>query len=192
MGLLTVPKCRSFPSVARSSVHCMDSLVIHEFLIIVHGLRPWKTSLSSVHGQWPWTTSLSSMGDFVVHEPYSRPRTFLSLLGVVLDPVCFLRPGRSLWTNRRWTNFSLSHQLPLCSKGHPGYWRNLKLIYMGLPLWATCRKIIGWPSVLISFSKGNATCRFLNGVHRFTDTVLHMPRDAKLLVGLSRRSRFPK
>ena len=76
MDLLIVPKCRSFPSVARSFVHCMDGLVIHGFF----NHRPWTTSLSSVHGQRPWTTSLSSMGDFVVHEPYSRPRTFLSLL----------------------------------------------------------------------------------------------------------------
>ena len=68
MGLLTVPKCRSFSSVACSSVHCMDGSVIHGFLIIGHGQRPW-------------TTSLSSMGDFVIHEPYSRPRTSLSLLG---------------------------------------------------------------------------------------------------------------
>ena len=68
MCLLTVPKCRSFPSIARSSIHCMDGSVIHGFLIIVHGQRPW-------------TTSLSSMGDFIVHEPYSRPRTSLSLLG---------------------------------------------------------------------------------------------------------------
>ena len=85
MGLLTVPKCRSFPSVARSSVHCMDGSVIHGFLIIVHGLRSWTTSLSSVHGQRSWTTSLSSMGDFVVHGPYSRSRTFLSLLGWFLN-----------------------------------------------------------------------------------------------------------
>ena len=56
-----------FSSVARLSIHCMDGSVIHGFLIIVHGQRPW-------------TTLLSSMGDFVVHEPYSRPRTFLSLL----------------------------------------------------------------------------------------------------------------
>ena len=68
MGLLTVPKCRSFPSVACSSVHCMDGSVIHGFLIIVHG-------------QHPWTTSLSSMGDFVVHEQYSGLRTSLDLLG---------------------------------------------------------------------------------------------------------------
>ena len=68
MGFLTIPKYRSFPSVARSSVHCMDDSVIHGFLIIVHGQRPW-------------TTSLLSMGDFVAHEPYSCPRTSLSLLG---------------------------------------------------------------------------------------------------------------
>ena len=68
MGLLTAPTCRSFLSVAYSSIHCMDGSVIHGFLIIVHEQRPW-------------TTSLSSMGDFVVHEPYSRSRTFLSLLG---------------------------------------------------------------------------------------------------------------
>ena len=46
----------------------MDGSVIHGFLIIVHGQRLW-------------TTLLSSMGDFVIHEPYSRPRTSLSLLG---------------------------------------------------------------------------------------------------------------
>ena len=68
MGLLTVPTCRSFLSVARSFVHCMDGWVIHGFLIIIHG-------------QCPWTTSLSSMGDSVIHEPYSCSRTFLSLLG---------------------------------------------------------------------------------------------------------------
>ena len=40
--------------------------------------------------------------------------------------------GWSLWTNWRWTNFLLSYQLPLRSKGRPGYRRNLKFIYMGL------------------------------------------------------------
>ena len=80
MGLLTVPKCRSFASVACSSIHCMDGSVIHGFLIIVHGQRPWTTSLSSIHGQRPRTTSLSSMGDFVGYKPYSCSRTFLSLL----------------------------------------------------------------------------------------------------------------
>ena len=94
---------------------------------------------------------------------------------MVPDPVWSLGHGQSLWTNWRWTNFSLSHQLPLCSKGHLGYWHNLKFIYMGLPLWATCRKIVGWPSVLISSSKGNATCQFLSGVHHFVDIVYRKP-----------------
>ena len=51
---------------------------------------------------------------------------------MVLDPIRSLGHGRSLWTNWRWTNFSLSYQLPLHSKGRPRYPRNLKLIYMGL------------------------------------------------------------
>ena len=51
---------------------------------------------------------------------------------MVLDPIRSLGHGRSLWTNWRWTNFSLSYQLPLRSKGRPGYRHNLKLIYMGL------------------------------------------------------------
>ena len=58
LGLLTVPTCRSFLSVARLSVHCMDGWVIHEYLIIVHGhliiIRPWTTSMDDliiVHGR---------------------------------------------------------------------------------------------------------------------------------------------
>ena len=51
---------------------------------------------------------------------------------MVPNLVCSFGHGRSLWTNKRWTNFSLSYQLPLRSKGRLGYWRNLKLIYMGL------------------------------------------------------------
>ena len=51
---------------------------------------------------------------------------------MVPDPVWSLGHGRSLWTNWRWTNFSLSYQLPFRSKGRPGYRCNLKLIYMGL------------------------------------------------------------
>ena len=53
MGLLTIPKCRSFPSVARSSVHCMDGSVIHGFLIIVHGRCPWTMIRN------PWMTEPS-------------------------------------------------------------------------------------------------------------------------------------
>ena len=112
---------------------------------------------------------------------------------MVPEPICSLGHGRSLWTNWRWTNFSLSYQLPLslCSKGRSGYWRNLKPIYRGLPLWAMCRKIIGWLSALISSSKGNATCQLLSGVRRFTDTVYRDPLVAKLLVGLLCRLHFP-
>ena len=39
MGLVTVPSVESLLSVVRSSVHCMDDLVVHGHLIIVHG-RP--------------------------------------------------------------------------------------------------------------------------------------------------------
>ena len=72
MGLLTAPKYRSFPSVARSSVHCMDGSVIHGFFIIVHGQRLWMTSLSSVHGRphyHPWETS-SFMNHILVQEHF--------------------------------------------------------------------------------------------------------------------------
>ena len=51
---------------------------------------------------------------------------------MIPDLICSLGHGQSLWANWRWTNFSLSYQLPLHSKGRPGYWRNLKLIYMCL------------------------------------------------------------
>ena len=51
---------------------------------------------------------------------------------MVPDPIRSLGHGRSLWTNWRWTNFSLFYQLPFRSKGRPGYRCNLKLIYMGL------------------------------------------------------------
>ena len=81
MGLLTTPTCRSFLSVARSFVHCMDGSVIHGFFIIVHEQRPWMTSLSSIHGQRPRTTLLSSKGDLVSDKSYSHLITFLSLLG---------------------------------------------------------------------------------------------------------------
>ena len=90
MGLLTAPTCRIYLSVARSSIHCMDGSIIHGFFIIIHGQRPWTTSLSSIHGQRPQTTSLSSMGDFVDYKPYSCSRTFLSLLGWFLIPSTLL------------------------------------------------------------------------------------------------------
>ena len=51
---------------------------------------------------------------------------------MIPDLICSLGHGQSLWANWRWTNFSLSYQLPLRSKGRLGYWRNLRLIYMDL------------------------------------------------------------
>ena len=90
MGLLTAPTCRIFLSVACSSVHYMDGSIIHGFLIIVHGQRPWTTSLSSIHGHRPRTTSLSSVGDFIDYKPYSRSRTFPNFLGWFLIPSTLL------------------------------------------------------------------------------------------------------
>ena len=90
MGLLTAPTCRIFLSVARSSVHYMDSSIIHGFLIIVHGRYLWTASLSSIHGQRPRTTLLSSKGDLVSYKPHSRSRTSLSLLGWFLIPSALL------------------------------------------------------------------------------------------------------
>ena len=59
----------------------MDGWIIQGFFTIVHGQRPWTTSLSSIHGQRPWTTLLSSKGDLVSYSSHSRSVTFRSLLG---------------------------------------------------------------------------------------------------------------
>ena len=63
----------------------MDGSIIHEFFIIVHGQLSMDDN-EVVHGQRPRTTSLSSMGDFVDYKPYSRSKTFLSLLRWFLIP----------------------------------------------------------------------------------------------------------
>ena len=76
-GLLTVPTCRIFLSVARSFVHCMDGWIIHGFLITIHGQLHYRPSMDNVHGRpyhRPWETSS-------VYKPYSSSRKFLSLLG---------------------------------------------------------------------------------------------------------------
>ena len=52
--------------------------------------RPRTTSMDDLIIVRPWMTSLSSMGDFVVHESYSRSRTILSLLGWFLSPSALL------------------------------------------------------------------------------------------------------
>ena len=80
MGLLTAPTCWIFLSVAH--IHPLyGRLNPPWFFDIVHGQRPWTTSLSSIHGQRPWTTLLSSKGDLVSYKSYSHSITFLSLLG---------------------------------------------------------------------------------------------------------------
>ena len=147
----------------------MDGWIIHGFLIIVHGQRLWTTSLSSIHGQLPWKIILSSKGDMVSYKSYSRSNNISQSPWVVPDPICSPKHGRSLWTNWRWTNFSPSYQLPLRSKGRPGYWCNLKLIYMGLNEPRVAKSLVDFLSS--SRLPKNATRQFLSGVPRFTDTV---------------------
>ena len=131
MDLSTTPTCRIFLSVARSSVHCMNDWIVHF----------WSSSMDNIHGRLHYSPSI----DNVHGRPYYHPRktssiiyhilvqeTFLVSLVMILDLVRSLGHGRSFWTNWRWTNFSVSYQLPLRSKGRPGYRRNLKLIYTGL------------------------------------------------------------
>ena len=86
---------------------------------------------SSIPRHRPWTTS---MNDFtVVYRQLPRTTLLSSKENLANDSwQSTLGNGRSLWTNWRCTNFSLSYQLPLRSKGRPGYRRNLELIHMGL------------------------------------------------------------
>ena len=65
--------------------------------------------------------------------------------------------GRSLWTNWRWTNFSLSYQLPLRLKGHPGYWRNLELIHMGFCEPRVTKSLVDFLCPLVSPRKCHAS-----------------------------------
>ena len=77
-------------------------------------------SMDNVHGQLHYSPSI----DNVHGRPYYRPsktssivyhilvqETFLVSLVMIPDLVRSLGPGWSLWTNWRWTSFSLSHQL---------------------------------------------------------------------------------
>ena len=102
----TAPTCQIFPSVACSFVRCMDDGIVHSLSM---------DDFTVVYRQLPRTTLLSSKEDLANDS-------WQSTLG----------NGRSLWTNWRCTNFLLSYQLPLRSKGRPGYRRNLDLIHMGL------------------------------------------------------------
>ena len=70
--------------------------------------------------------------------------------------------GQSLWTNWRWTNFLVSYQLPLRSKGRPWYRCNLKLIHTGL-----CEPRVVNTVASIAFSNSFTTCHSLDGRCRF-------------------------
>ena len=91
------------------------------------------------------------MGDFFVHERYYHPWTSFLVLGWFLILLVLLALDDPYGWIGEWTNFSLSHQLPLCSKGRLGH-----------------------------------CCDF------YKISLFRTPRVAKLLVGQSCRSRFPK
>ena len=115
------PKCSTF-------VRSLYGWLNRPLLIIVHGRLHYSPSIDNVHGRPYYRPSKTS--SIVYHILVQE--TFLVFLVMILDLVRSLGHGRSLWTNCRWTNFSISYQLPLRSKGRPGYRRNLKLIHMGL------------------------------------------------------------
>ena len=143
----------------------MAGWVMQGLLIIVHG---------NVYGRLQCRPSI----DHVLGRPYHRLRetcwlqltvsisvTSRGLLRWLPGLIWSLGCGRSLWTNQRWSNFPLSHQLPLRSRGRPGYWHNLELIHSGL--WSTCRNAIGWLFVSSRLSQGSDTRQFLSGGCRF-------------------------
>ena len=118
-----------------------------------------------VYRQRPQTTLLSSKEDLVNCMLYLCSRNFS--LVMIPDLVRSHGHGRSLWTNWRWTNFSVSYQLPLRSKGRPGYRCNLKLIHMGL-----CEPRFINTVASIAFSNSFTTCHPLDGRCRFVVPIL--------------------
>ena len=70
--------------------------------------------------------------------------------------------------NRVGLIFLLPYQLPLCSRGRPGYYCDFKKIslFVSYMLYT-----IGWLVVSIPFPKGIATCQFFSGECRFVDPV---------------------
>ena len=175
-----------FPSVAHSSIYCVDGWIIQGFLIIVHGQRPWTTSLSSIHGQRPWTTLLSSKGDLVSYNSHSRSVTFPSLLGWFLIQFALL----DMDDPYGWIGDELIFRYPIScpfrSKGRPGYWHNLELIVSQVSQthWLTfCAhlvfpkevprihfwvvRVISHTVASIAFSDNIATCHSLSGWRRF-------------------------
>ena len=138
----------------------------------------WSSSMGNVHARLHYHPSMdNTLGrpyyrprDMVSYKSYSRSNNISQSPWVVPDPICSPKHGRSLWTNWRWTNFSPSYQLPLHSKGCPGYWCNLKLIYMGLCEPRVAKSLVDFLSS--SRLPKNATRQFLSGVRRFTNTVV--------------------
>ena len=92
-------------------------LCIHPSSVSWFG-RPWTSD------DRPWTTFID---EFIVHGRLHWSRVVLLSMntfpsfGVILGPTCSIGFGRYLWMNWSWTNFLLPYQLPLCSKGRPGY-----------------------------------------------------------------------
>ena len=136
-GLVTVQKSQKFLKCCVFVRPLYHDLFVLWNLIILHGR--------------PLGTSLSSMGDFIILQRYYRPWTSFLLLGWFLILLALLALDDPFGRTGVGTNFPLPHQLPLCSKGRPGY------------------------------------CRDFNKILLFCE-----PRVAKLLVGQSCRSRFPK
>ena len=70
----------------------------------------WSSSMDELHGRLVWTTFTVSVG---------CPCTVPSW--VILRPNGSVSPGRILGRTRDGLIFLLSYQLPLCSRGRPGY-----------------------------------------------------------------------
>ena len=164
------PKCCTF-------VHPLHGRWNHSRLF---DHRPWATSINDLIIVHLWTTSLDNhiiLKGTVINNLLVQI-TFLNLLGWFLMKSVLLNMDDPYGRIRDGTNFSPSYQLPLRSKGRPGHWCNLKLIYMGLCEPRVAKSLVDFLSS--SRHPKNATCQFLSGVRCFIDTValmasLHCP-----------------
>ena len=130
----------------------------------------WRSSMDNLHGR----LLTIFLDDFVV----PRRLHWLSVVllsmytvpsWVILGPNCSDSSGRFLGRTKVGLIFLLPYQLPLCSRGRPGYCCDFRESFAFL--WATCREAIGGQAVSIPFPKGLATCHSLNGQRRFSDPV---------------------
>ena len=116
MDLSTALTCRIFPSVARSSVHCIDDWIVHF----------WSSSMDVVHGRLHYSLYTTSTDVLIIVQGRLRQlytiflskETFLVSLIMIPDIVRSLGHGRYLWTNWRWNKFLgiLSEQIQTKSK----------------------------------------------------------------------------